>query len=104
MNEPLGLALAAMAGLVLGAFFFVGLWWTVRKGVSSRQPALWFLGSFLLRTSIVVAGFYVVSGRHGGRLLACVLGFLVARILVMRLTPSSAAPHPRAIPEAGHAP
>jgi len=40
MTELLILALAA--GLVLGAIFFGGLWWTVRKGVSSKYPALWF--------------------------------------------------------------
>ena len=43
---------------LLGALFFGGLWWTVRKGVSSTQPALWFFGSLLLRTSIALAGFY----------------------------------------------
>ena len=42
MNEPLTLVLALAAGGVLGAIFFGGLWWTVRKGVSSPQPALWF--------------------------------------------------------------
>ena len=48
---------------LLGAIFFGGLWWTVRKGVASRRPALWFLGSLLLRTSIALAGFYVVARR-----------------------------------------
>jgi len=42
MNELLTLALALVTGLLLGAIFFGGLWWTVRKGVSSKQPALWF--------------------------------------------------------------
>ena len=42
MNESLTLALAWVAGVLLGAIFFGGLWWTVRKGVSSQQPALWF--------------------------------------------------------------
>ena len=49
MNEVLTLALALLAGVALGAVFFGGLWWTVRKGVSSKHPALWFLGSLLLR-------------------------------------------------------
>ena len=40
MNEWLTLALAWMAGLLLGAIFFGGLWWTVRLGVASRRPAL----------------------------------------------------------------
>ena len=64
------LALALAAGVLLGAVFFGGLWWTVRKGLSSEQPALWFLGSLLLRTSITLAGFYFVSGGHWERLLA----------------------------------
>ena len=70
MNEALTLVLAWVAGVVLGAIFFGGLWWTVRKGVSSKQPALWFFGSLLLRMSIALAGFYFVAGGHWERLLA----------------------------------
>ena len=66
MNETLTLVLAWVAGVVLGAIFFGGLWWTVRKGVSSQRPALWFFGSLLLRMSIALAGFYFVSARSLG--------------------------------------
>ena len=66
MNESLTLALALVAGVLLGAIFFGGLWWTVRKGVSSEQPALWFFGSLLLRMSIALAGFYFVAARSLG--------------------------------------
>ena len=85
MNEWLTPALAGMAGLLLGAIFFGGLWWTVRLGVASRRPALLFLGSLLLRTVVVVAGFYFVGDGHWQRLLACLFGFFVARITVTRL-------------------
>ncbi len=85
MNENLMLVSAWVAGVVLGAIFFGGLWWTVRKGVSSQQPALWFFGSLLLRMSIALAGFYFVSGGHWGRLLLCLLGFAIARFIVTRL-------------------
>ncbi|MDH4194979.1 MAG: ATP synthase subunit I, partial [Nitrospirota bacterium] len=78
MNEILGLMPALIAGVLLGAMFFGGLWWTVRKGVSSTRPARWFFGSLLLRTSITLAGFYVVSDGHWMRLLACLLGFTLA--------------------------
>jgi heme A synthase len=37
---------------LLGVIFFGGLWWTVRKGLSSKRPALCFFGSLLLRTSM----------------------------------------------------
>jgi F1F0 ATPase subunit 2 len=42
MNETLIWCWLWCAGLLLGAIFFGGLWWTVRKGVSSKRPALWF--------------------------------------------------------------
>src|SRR5674476_1130194 len=86
MNELLHLALALLAGLLLGALFFGGLWWTVLKGVSARQPALWFGASLLLRTALVLGGFYLVSGADWKRLLLCLLGFIVARFVVIRLT------------------
>ena len=61
MTETLSLMLALVTGISLGAIFFGGLWWTVQKGVSSNQPALWFLGSLLLRTWLALAGFYFVA-------------------------------------------
>jgi F1F0 ATPase subunit 2 len=86
MTETLTLALTMVAGGMLGAIFFGGLWWTVRKGVSSKQPALWFSCSLLLRISVALAGFYFVSGPHWKRLLFCLLGFVMARLAVTWLT------------------
>jgi F1F0 ATPase subunit 2 len=85
-NDVLPLVLAAVAGLLLGAIFFGGLYLTVRKGVSSRSPALWFFGSLVLRMTIVLAGFYLVSDGSWQRLVACFLGFVVMRLVVTWLT------------------
>ncbi len=104
MSDPLTLLLAWMAGVVLGALFFGGLWWTVRKLASARRPALWIFGSLFLRTSATLAGFYLVSGRHLDRLLLCLLGFLMARLLVTRLTRSSGETGRCPTREASHAP
>jgi F1F0 ATPase subunit 2 len=106
MNETLTLtlALAWVTGGVLGTIFFGGLWWTVRKGVSSKQPVLWFFGSLLLRMSIALAGFYFVSGGHWDRLLACLLGFVIARFIVTRLTGPPVEHHNSPAKEASHAP
>src|SRR5271157_6160866 len=84
MSDLLALALALFAGAMLGTFFFGGLWWTVQKGVVSERPALWFLGSLLLRTSLILAGFYFVSQGRWSDLVACLVGFLVARVIVVR--------------------
>ena len=104
MNEWLTLALTGMAGLLLGAIFFGGLWWTVRLGVASRRPALLFLGSMLLRTVVVVAGFYFVGDGHWQRLLACLFGFVIARIIVTRLAGPPLEYDNTPAKEAGHAP
>lgn len=102
MNETLTLILAWGAGGVLGAIFFGGLWWTVRKGVSSERPALWFFGSLLLRTSITLTGFYLVSRDDWQRLLVSLLGFVMARLVATRLTRLTE--QPAHLPqEAGHA-
>jgi F1F0 ATPase subunit 2 len=76
--------LALLVGLLLGGFFFAGLWWTIQKGLTAKQPALWFLGSILVRTAVVLAGFYLVSDGKWERMLAWLVGFVLARFLVMR--------------------
>jgi len=59
-----------------------GLWCTVLRGVSSERPALWFFGSMLARTSIALAGFYFVGGENWERWVLCLLGFVLARLVV----------------------
>jgi len=103
MNETLILVLALATGVLLGAIFFGGLWWTVQKGVSSKRPALWFFGSLLLRTSIALVGFYFIARGHWERLLVCLLGFVIARLIVMRLTRAAEKPT-YFVQEASHAP
>ena len=93
MIEPLSLMLALVTGISLGAMFFGGLWWTVQKGLLSRQPALWFLGSLFLRTWLTLSGFYFVARGNWVRLPVCLVGFVAARLIVTR--------YPR--PEAGRA-
>jgi F1F0 ATPase subunit 2 len=86
MNNSLALLLAWIAGGALGAIFFGGLWWTIRKSRTSAKPALWVFGSLLLRMGITMTGFYFVSGGDWQRLFTCLVGFVMARQLVTRLT------------------
>ncbi|MHB9139728.1 MAG: N-ATPase subunit AtpR [Victivallaceae bacterium] len=103
MNETLSLVLALATGIVLGTIFFGGLWWTVRKSVSSKLPALWLSGSLLLRMSIVITGFYFVGRGHWERLLACLIGFIAARLIVTWLTRVSEEKQPSPEKESNHA-
>ncbi len=103
MNNLLPGAVAFLVGLLLGAFYFIGLWWTVRVGVVSKHPALWFSLSMLLRTLIVLVGFYFIGHEHWERLLVCLLGFMVSRVVVTRVTRLSHITKTPSTPEARHA-
>ncbi|MBP9091917.1 ATP synthase subunit I [bacterium] len=92
------LAIAAVVGVVLGLVFYGGLYWTVSRGLASKQPALWFLFSLLARVSIVLAGFYFVSSyqlqgspfsSHGSepvlqmeRLISCLVTFTITGLTI----------------------
>ena len=89
-NDVFGLLFAAAAGVLLGGFYFGGLRWTVRKGLAARATAAWFAGSFLLRSAICLLGFYWIGGADPLRLLACLGGFTVARIILLKLTGAGA--------------
>ena len=78
--------LSIVAGLLLGTFFFGGLWWTIKKGTASKTPAIWFLSSFFIRLGITVCGFYFVSIIIGKRMILCLAGFIIARTLITRYT------------------
>ncbi len=94
MTETLSLALALLGGLMLGAIFFGGLWWTVRKGVSASQPALLVLHQLDAANDYCPGGFLFCRTRHWKRLLVCLVGFVAARLMVTRFT--------RPVKEPGH--
>ncbi len=89
-SQILSLLPVLLAGALLGVIFFAGLYWTVRLGTKSAHPALWFLSSFLLRTTITLSGFYLLTDGQWPKILACLLGFISARIIVIRITRPSA--------------
>lgn len=99
MPDDLGVLLmwasALLIGGVLGIVFFAGLWWTVRWGAALPSSAHWFLVSLILRSAIVLIGFYVVGAGQPVQMGLCLLGFWLARTLVLLATkPAPAAASP----------
>jgi F1F0 ATPase subunit 2 len=95
MLEPLGDTGAGLAALLvgglLGGVFFGGLWWTVQRAVVSAAPARWFLASLVVRCALVLAGFYAMDAGQPLRLGLCLMGFVLARAIVLRFTKPPAA-------------
>jgi F1F0 ATPase subunit 2 len=78
------LLVAFFVGMGAGLLYFGGLWWTVRRLPTARQPALLTLGSFFVRTGLSLAAFYFASGGQWQRILASLLGFIIVRVFLVR--------------------
>lgn len=85
---------SALAGVVLAAVYFGGLWWTVRRLPNARRPAIVYFSSLALRLAILLSGAcWALSALDAGQLIACFIAFLAGRnLLVGQLGPSRTAP------------
>ena len=74
-------------GILLGIFFYGGLWLTVRRLATTHHPFALSLGSLLLRMAVTLAGFvFVLHGRWQNAAVALV-GFTAARLLLALTEP-----------------
>lgn len=80
----LPLVVPFVVGVALGCFHFGGLWWTVRRMAGMRYPWLLLWASFLVRSVVTVGGFLLVADSGWERIVACVVGFLLARSVLIR--------------------
>ena len=86
MSHPLFLLVSFGVGMALGVVHFAGLWHTVKHLPESRYPFASLLGSFLARMALLMTGFSLLMNSRWESLSAALLGFLLAReILVRRL-------------------
>lgn len=83
-SPPVHYVLALLAGLGLGAFYFLGLWYTLRFLTRARFPGLLVLAGFVVRTAVVVVCFYLVMGNRWEAALVCLVGFTLARLILVR--------------------
>jgi len=80
-------AVGLLVGLVVGATFFGGLWWTVRQTATSNVAVapLNFLLSYLVRLALVAAGLYLISGLGWQSMVACGVGIVLVRTMFVAL-------------------
>lgn len=84
MNDWLALFWVLLVGAGIGIFYFGGLWLTVNQLTKTGYPDLLFLVSFLVRTAVTLVGFYLVMGSRWERAAGLVIGFLLARSIMVR--------------------
>jgi len=85
MGETLYLIISFSSGMALGAFYFLSLWKTLQKISDARNPGFLLFRSYLIRTSVVLVGFYLIMGGHWERVVVALLGFVLMRVILTRL-------------------
>ena len=83
-TEPLHLMPAFLAGLALGFFYFGSLWLTVRRVPNARHPVLLVFGSLAGRMAVLQPAFYFIMADRWERMMACLLGFVLVRLVITR--------------------
>jgi F1F0 ATPase subunit 2 len=89
--STVAIASALAAGVLFSAFYFGGLWATVRRAPTMRHPEVCLLVSGLVRTAVVLVGFYFAMGGRWERAVAFLFGFMLTRGLLVRVVRSSSA-------------
>ena len=70
-----------IAGMILGAVFFGGLWMTVQSASKVKRPGLLFVASVVVRTTVVLAGIWSIGGGDAAAMATCLFGFVAFRLL-----------------------
>jgi F1F0 ATPase subunit 2 len=84
MSSSLLPAASFFMGVFLGAFYFGGLWLTIKRLPDCQQPTLLSLCSFFARSLVCILGFYLIIGSGMQSLLLCLAGFVLTKIALIR--------------------
>ncbi|MFO7320261.1 MAG: ATP synthase subunit I [Chloroflexota bacterium] len=70
-------------GIACAAFYFGGLRWTLQRVATRSGAAKYLLLSFLIRSVIVLAAFYLAANGRWQHVLASMAGFLLGRTVML---------------------
>ncbi|BCA79925.1 ATP synthase subunit I [Desulfuromonas sp. AOP6] len=79
------LTCALAAGAFMGFFYFGGLWLTLVRIPASSRPRLLLGGSFLLRLTLTLTGFYLLLPWGGLSLLLAMGGLIMTRQVLLKI-------------------
>lgn len=75
--------IAFFGGIILGIFFFGGLYWSIQKLEKVRYPALFMTTSVMLRMIIFLIVFYFIFNGSYKNLLVAFIGFIGVRFFMI---------------------
>lgn len=90
------LGTSVVAGLLLGAVFFLGLRWTVIRLCRNEHAGRLLLTSALLRFAVVAVAMLALARWHPAAAPTALLGFVLARLVVVGRAPRD--PEPARLP------
>ena len=74
--------LAFAGGVILGLLFFGGLYITVQKMDTVKNPAIIMIISFILRMAVLVVAFYFISKSGYKEVLFALAGVILSRFVI----------------------
>lgn len=84
MIPLLDLIVLLLVGVLLGTFYFVGLWWTVGRLSRSARPASLYLLSFGFRMALLLLAFSILLNVGVIEFFAALAGFIATRLVLVR--------------------
>ena len=78
-------ALAFLWGILLGSFYFGGLWLTVKALPLKKRPKRWLAVSYILRLAGALAGFWVVIYKGASAFFFTLAAFFLVRVVLTRI-------------------
>ena len=84
MNHWTEALLPLMSGILLGLFYFGGLWWTIGRMGRTENPMSFYLVSLAVRLAILLLSFFFFLNVGVFHLIVAFVGFMIARLSLVR--------------------
>ena len=82
--NPILWVLSAIWGVILGLFYFGGLWMTLKYISRSKRPKSLLFLSFVFRILLILVGFWVVLRSDPMAFILTFPAFLITRVILTR--------------------
>ncbi len=83
--DAYSMAAAAFWGLMLGVFYFGGLWVTVQRMAVSKNPRALMVSSWLIRIAVVLPGMWLALKQSVGVFCVAFGVFVTTRFVIQKI-------------------